>query len=110
MGRNPGFGEYFQGRIDEVGIYNRALAPAEIQAIYNAGGAGRCKTATPCPAIAISPASLSGFARDRVYSQTFSASSVAAPYTSSPANGPLPPPLTLPTTAALPCLLTPTRT
>lgn len=28
---------YFNGLIDEVGIYNRALSPAEIQGIYNAG-------------------------------------------------------------------------
>ncbi len=35
IGRNPGFGEYFEGLIDEVRIYNRALSAAEIQAIYN---------------------------------------------------------------------------
>ncbi|WP_376792350.1 LamG-like jellyroll fold domain-containing protein [Thermoflexus sp.] len=33
----------FRGLIDEVEIFNRALAPAEIQAIYNAGSAGKCK-------------------------------------------------------------------
>jgi concanavalin A-like lectin/glucanase superfamily protein len=31
------------GLIDEVDIYNRALSQAEIQAIYNAGSAGKCK-------------------------------------------------------------------
>jgi hypothetical protein len=31
------------GLIDEVEIYNRALSAAEIQAIYNAGSAGKCK-------------------------------------------------------------------
>ena len=35
------------GLIDEVGIYNRALSASEIQAIFNAGSAGKCK---PCPA------------------------------------------------------------
>jgi hypothetical protein len=33
---------YFSGRIDEVQIYNRALAASEVQAIYNAGSAGVC--------------------------------------------------------------------
>jgi hypothetical protein len=32
----------FQGQIDELSIYNRALSPGEIQAIYNAVGAGKC--------------------------------------------------------------------
>jgi hypothetical protein len=34
--------DYFSGLIDEVQIYNRALAASEIQAIYNAGSAGVC--------------------------------------------------------------------
>jgi hypothetical protein len=32
IGGNSVWGEYFQGRIDEVRIYNRALTQAEIQA------------------------------------------------------------------------------
>jgi Concanavalin A-like lectin/glucanases superfamily len=32
MGGNSLWGEYFQGRIDDVRIYNRALSAAEIQA------------------------------------------------------------------------------
>jgi uncharacterized repeat protein (TIGR01451 family) len=52
----------FAGLIDEVEIYNRALSTSEIQAIYTAGGAGKCncklatganlaitQTATPDP-------------------------------------------------------------
>jgi len=35
----------FSGLIDEVEIFNRALSLAEIQSIYNAGSAGKCKTA-----------------------------------------------------------------
>ena len=35
---------YFQGAIDEVMIFNRALSGSEIQAIYLAGGNGVCKT------------------------------------------------------------------
>jgi concanavalin A-like lectin/glucanase superfamily protein len=33
----------FQGLIDEPRIYNRALSATEIQAIFNAGSAGKCK-------------------------------------------------------------------
>lgn len=35
IGGNSLWGEFFQGRIDEVRIYNRALSPAEIQADMN---------------------------------------------------------------------------
>ena len=35
---------YFSGAMDEVTIYSRALTPAEIQAIFAAGSAGKCKT------------------------------------------------------------------
>lgn len=34
---------FVNGLIDEVEIYNRALAGEEIQAIFNAGSAGKCK-------------------------------------------------------------------
>lgn len=40
----------FNGRIDEVEVFDRALAPTEISTIYNAGSAGKCKTGcTPPP-------------------------------------------------------------
>ena len=35
--------EPMQGLIDEVSIYDRALTPTEIQAIYDAGSDGKCK-------------------------------------------------------------------
>src|SRR5260370_39957468 len=38
---------YFQGLIDEVEFFNRALSQAEIQAIVNAGSAGKFKPAQP---------------------------------------------------------------
>ena len=42
---NRGF--YLNGRIDEVELFvGRALIDSEIQAIYNAGSAGKCKAAT----------------------------------------------------------------
>ena len=34
---------FFKGLIDEVQIFSRALSPTEIQAIFNAGSAGKCK-------------------------------------------------------------------
>jgi len=35
---------YFNGSVDEVEVYNRALTPTELQSIFNAGTAGKCKT------------------------------------------------------------------
>ena len=35
--------QYYNGLIDEVSIYSRALTAEEIAAIYNAGSAGKCK-------------------------------------------------------------------
>ena len=46
----------FAGNLDEVTLYSRALASNEISAIYAAGSAGKCKTASP-PAIATQPQS-----------------------------------------------------
>ena len=34
---------YFNGELDEVSIYSRALSASEIAAIYNAGSAGKCR-------------------------------------------------------------------
>jgi hypothetical protein len=41
--------DYLPGLVDEVEILNRALSASEIQAIYNAGSAGKCRTCTPPP-------------------------------------------------------------
>jgi len=44
IGNQPAFGpRLFNGLIDEVEIFNRALTQAEIQSIFNAGSAGKCK-------------------------------------------------------------------
>lgn len=40
----------FNGRIDELEIFNRALTQSEIQSIVNAGSAGKCKTTSSAPA------------------------------------------------------------
>ena len=44
---------FFEGVIDEVEIFNRALDEAEIRAIYEAGSAGKCKPpdAGPVPTV-----------------------------------------------------------
>ena len=50
-------GQYFPGLIDEMSVYDRALFAGEIQAIYNAGSAGKCTGPPPCvvcPASALS--------------------------------------------------------
>ena len=49
IGNTPGSGSIFfpwTGLIDEVEIFNRALSSSEIQSIYDAGSAGKCKFAT----------------------------------------------------------------
>ncbi len=41
---------YFNGIIDEVGLFSRALSASEIQAIYDAGSGGKCRpVCTPAP-------------------------------------------------------------
>ncbi|HYV11049.1 MAG TPA: PKD domain-containing protein, partial [Pyrinomonadaceae bacterium] len=42
IGISPG-GFNFRGKIDEVNLFNRALTPQEMLAIYNAQGGGMCK-------------------------------------------------------------------
>ena len=52
-----GAGVHFQGIIDEVSLYNRALSAAEIEAIYLADQAGKCREARP-PTILTQPRNL----------------------------------------------------
>ncbi len=47
---NSGAGSFFNGLIDEVEIFNRALSQSEIQALYNAGSDGKCTEQTAIPA------------------------------------------------------------
>jgi hypothetical protein len=57
LGNRPsGFftGNYFQGKMDEVSVYNRALSGSEIQSIYNAGSAGKTPIFT-APVISTQP-------------------------------------------------------
>ncbi|TWT45790.1 hypothetical protein RAS1_22230 [Phycisphaerae bacterium RAS1] len=41
----------YVGRIDELQIFRRALTPAEVQAIYLAGGSGKCRQSCQIPNI-----------------------------------------------------------
>ena len=45
IGRELGtfFPSQFNGILDEIELFKRVLTPAEVQAIYNAGSAGKCK-------------------------------------------------------------------
>src|SRR5215469_14735868 len=51
----PGSGSLYNGLLDEVSIYNRALSQSEIQAIYNAGRAGKCPVSGLAPTIVNQP-------------------------------------------------------
>jgi len=55
LSRWGGGGRHWHGQLDEIEIYNRALAASEIQAIFNAGAAGTCS----CGALAITAGSAS---------------------------------------------------
>ena len=44
------------GALDEVSLYNRALSPSEIAAIYDTGAAGKCRPAPAPPQVANLPA------------------------------------------------------
>ncbi len=49
IGRNIVSGATWNGLIDEVEVFDRALSVSEIAAIYNAGSAGKCRSCTPPP-------------------------------------------------------------
>ncbi|MBI4661234.1 MAG: right-handed parallel beta-helix repeat-containing protein [Verrucomicrobia bacterium] len=49
---------FFRGQVDELAIYRRALSTNEIQAIFAADSAGKCKQAVTAPSIAVAPSSL----------------------------------------------------
>ncbi len=60
---DAGVGMRFAGRMDEVSLYSRALSAAEIQAVYSAGGSGKCPLA---PMISAQPQTQSAIFGDTV--------------------------------------------
>jgi hypothetical protein len=54
-------GDLFEGLIDEVTLYSRALSATEVQAIYNVGSAGKCSGGQP-PFILVQPTNQTVFA------------------------------------------------
>ena len=56
-GQPIGLNDTFNGGIDELGLYNRALSATEVAAIYNAGSTGKCPPALVPPMITTQPAS-----------------------------------------------------
>ncbi|HLX69362.1 MAG TPA: LamG-like jellyroll fold domain-containing protein, partial [Verrucomicrobiae bacterium] len=49
---NGGPVSFFAGEIDEASLYNRGLTAGEVQAIYNAGSAGKCSSNAPPVSVA----------------------------------------------------------
>jgi uncharacterized protein (TIGR03437 family) len=64
IGGNPittVFARTWNGVLDELQIFNRALSQAEIQAIFNAGTAGQCKVASIALGGVVSASAFGGF-------------------------------------------------
>jgi len=66
FGHRPyGSGYFYTGLMDEVGLYNRALTPTELQSLYNSSTLGRCATAPvvlqPLPSLSVPVGSNAGF-------------------------------------------------
>jgi hypothetical protein len=51
----------FNGLLDEVSLYNRALSSDEVASIYAAGSAGKCFTNDPAPVFIIQPTNQTGY-------------------------------------------------
>jgi hypothetical protein len=81
----------FQGQVDELSLYNRALTAAEIASIYNADLAGKQPAGPYFNALPPLPDAILG----RAYAQTIRAAGGAAPVIHSISNGALPPGMTL---------------
>jgi len=80
---------FMNGDLDEMTIYNQALSPSQIMAIFTAGSAGKCK------ALTITTPSLSAVQLGTFFSQQLQASFGTPPYTWSVVSGSLPSGVTL---------------
>jgi len=72
----PGLPCFYNGLIDEVSLYNRALTAGEITGVYNAGHAGKCPLGPMPPVITSQPANQSVAANG---SATFSVTAGGSP-------------------------------
>lgn len=72
-------GMCFNGLIDELSVYNRSLAPSEIQGIYNAGSNGKC-SGLFAPTIVTQPESQAAFVGDKVIFSVVAAGSAPLSY------------------------------
>lgn len=61
---------FFSGCIDEAAAYTRVLSPSEIQAIYTAGAAGRCKRFCTASAFHFAQGVTSGSVQGRICNAT----------------------------------------
>jgi hypothetical protein len=84
IGQAEGIG-FMNGRLDEITIYNRALTQGELQAIFNAGMAGKCK------AFIISTRALSAIQQGVLATQQLQTLAGYAPFNWSIIGGALPP-------------------
>jgi hypothetical protein len=65
------YGQFFPGLIDELSLYDRPLFAGEVNAIYLAGSAGKCKTppaCVTCPETAVGWWAAEGDASDTLHS------------------------------------------
>jgi hypothetical protein len=83
----PHSDNYFSGLLDEMGLFNRALSPSEIQATVAADSAGKCKNAPFINAPSTLP---EGIGSGGSYSQAFTATLGNPPYMFTLASGVLP--------------------
>ena len=56
LGQPIGYGDTYGGLLDELSLYNRALASNEVAAIYIAGSGGKCPPTPAPPSITTQPA------------------------------------------------------
>jgi len=74
LGARPLGQIYWAGLLDEMSLYNVALAPSQIAAIYNAGSVGKCLGGGAAPFITAQPTNQTGVAGGAV---TFSVAAVS---------------------------------
>ncbi|MCX6887772.1 MAG: hypothetical protein NTX27_22360 [Verrucomicrobia bacterium] len=71
-----GDGQLLNGQLDEVTLYNRALAGNEIATLYAAGSAGKCYTNDPAPVFVQQPQSQTSYV---LASVTFTGAAIGTP-------------------------------